>query len=255
MKKRESLLCRVSIVEGLIDQVLKLKKAQNTNNQDALLATELNLTISDLEITKQNLLDDLAKLDFMKQFEKYPWVIKKNPTQPTYYQIISVVGKTVTLSRKGQTKIIAYEAFYRDYVEATEEDVLQHVKYMTDNGIKFLFEPVDCSIESKIIIDFSGGSDVLAHIAKNKAKEAISIPASTLNPITVPVQKSADADFYMVTLKQGYGSKVYHPSYEIAEAEAIRLSKQENKKAYVLGVVGEIEVIPTTTYETKIKNY
>lgn len=227
---RTSLLCRISIVDGLILTVTNQKNLQVGTSSRNSMVDELNQTISDLEITKQNLYDDLAKLDFMKQFADSAWVIKQNPKQPTYYQLVEVVGKTVTLSRKGVLRTITYEEFYRDYVEAKETEVLQHVKYLTDNSIPFICKPVPCDTTSIPSVGFS-------------------------IPVTEPVKKPKNADFFMVTLKQGYGSKVYHETFEIAEGEAIRLSKQENKKAYVLGVVAEIEAIPTTTYEVKTKKF
>lgn len=231
MKNRKSLLCRIAIVDGLIKQLESIKGKSTIPNN------EINLAISDLGISKQALYDELAKVDFMKQFTETPWVIKNNPSQPTYYQLVSIVGKVVTLSRKGVTKTVSYQDFYRDYVEAKEDQVLQHVKYLTDNNLKFLFVPVPCDTSEAPILNLTGG-----------------LPKSIV-PIEPKVKKPANADFFMVTLKQGYGSKVYHESYEIAEKEAIRLSKQENKKSYILGVVGEIEVIPTTTYETNITKY
>lgn len=233
---RLSVLSRIAIVDGLILAVTNQKGLQ-PNKTSVSMVDELNQTIKDLEISKQNLYDELAKLDFMKQFEDTPWVIKQNPSQPTYYQLVSINGKIITLSRKGVTRIVNYQDFYRDYVEAKEAEVLQHVKYLTDNGIKFLFKPVPCNTDDVPYVNFSGGG---------------SIPAIEHS---IPVKKPKNADFFMVTLKQGYGSKVYHESFEIAEAEAIRLSKQESKKAYVLGVVAEIEAIPTTTYEVKMKKF
>jgi hypothetical protein len=230
MKNKKSLLCRIAIVDALISQLESIKGKSTIPNN------EINLAISDLGISKQALYEDLAKLDFMKQFTTTPWVIKNNPSQPTYYQLVSIVGKVVTLSRKGVTKIVSYQDFYRDYVEAKEDQVLQHVKYLTDNKIKFLFVPIPCDTSEVPILNISG-------------------TISSIVPIAPKVKKPANADFFMVTLKQGYGSKVYHESYEIAEKEAIRLSKQENKKAYILGVVGEINVVPTTTYETNIIKY
>lgn len=229
---RTSLLCRISIVEGLISAVLTQKGLQ-LNKTRISMVDELNQTVADLEITKQNLYDELAKLDFMKQFADCAWVIKQNPSQPTYYQLVGVVGKVVTLSRKGTTRMVSLSDFQRDYVEAKEDQVLQHVKYLTDNGIKFLFKPVPCDTSSVPSLGFS-------------------IPATEHS---IAVTKSTDADFFAVTLKQGRGCTKYHNTYEQAEKEAIRLSKQENKKAYVLGVVGEIEVIPTTTYEVKTQRY
>jgi hypothetical protein len=234
---RTSLLCKIAIVDGLIKQVVNQKNLQGATSSRNSMVAELNQTMSDLEISKQGLYDELAKLDFMKQFADSPWVIKQNPSQPTYYQLVSVVGKVVTLARKGKSTLVGLANFNADYVEAKEAEVLQHVKYLTDNGITFLYKPVPCNTDEIPIIDFSGGSDVLKAIAPE------------------PVKKPKNADFFMVTLKQGYGSKVYHESFEIAEAEAIRLSKQENKKAYVLGVVAEIETVPTTTYEIKTKKF
>jgi hypothetical protein len=228
MKNKKSLLCRIAIVDGLIKQLESIKGKSTIPNN------EINLAISDLGISKQALYDDLAKLDFMKQFIETPWVIKNNPSQPTYYQLISIVGKVVTLSRKGVTRIISYQDFYRDYVEAKEDQVLQHVKYLTDNKIKFLFVPIPCDTSEVPILDLLDG---------------------LYKSIVPKVKKPVNADFFMVTLKQGYGSKVYHESYEIAEKEAIRLSQQENKKSYILGVVGEVNVVSTTTYETNITKY
>lgn len=229
---RLSVLSRIAIVDGLILAVTNQKGLQ-PNKTSVSMVDELNQTIKDLEISRQNLYGELAKLDFMKQFEDTPWVIKQNPSQPTYYQLISINGKIVTLSRKGVSRTVSYQDFIREYVEAKEAEVLQHVKYLTDNSIKFLLKPVPCNTDAVPHVNFIGGS----------------IPAIE------PVKKPKNADFFMVTLKQGYGSKVYHETFEIAEAEAIRLSKQENKKAYVLGVVAEIEAIPTTTYEVKTKKY
>lgn len=236
---RQSLLTRIAIVDGLIKQVQTHKE----NNLSQLsLIIELNQTIKDLGISKQNLYDELAKLDFMKQFEDARWVIKQNPTHPTYYQVVSVVGKVVTLSRKGTRRLISLQDFRRDYVEANENEVLQHIKYLTDNSIKFICKPVPCDLNGLPNIVFGTKSSVLPQIATAQTE-------SYVEP------KPKNADFYMVTLKQGYGSKVYHETYEIAEAEAIRLAKQEQKKAYVLGVVAEIEAKPTTTYEVKTKKF
>lgn len=236
---RQSFLSRIAIVDAFISQLIAQK------GKGKLPTNEINLAISDLSISKQKLLDDLSKLDFMTQFKETPWVIKKNPTHPTYYQLISVVGKLVTLSRKGNTRVISYDEFYRDYVEATEDQVLQHIQYLTKNNIKYLFKPVKCDLSDVPVIDFSGSGDTLR-----------AIEAGTIKGNTPPApKKSADADFYCVTLKQGRGCTKYHATYELAETEAVRLSKQENKKAYVLGVVAEIETIPTTTYEVKTKKF
>jgi hypothetical protein len=227
MKNKQSLLCRIAIVDGLIKQLESIKGKSNIPDN------EINLGIFDLGISKQALYDDLAKLDFMNQFEATPWVIKNNPSQPTYYQLVTIKGQVVTLSRKGINRFVSYKDFYRDYVEAKEDQVLQHVKYLTDNSIKYLFEPIPCDTIKLPVFDLSKSIELVKPMVK----------------------KPAYADFFMVTLKQGYGSKVYHESYEIAEKEAIRLSQQENKKAYILGVVGEVNVVPTTTYETNITKY
>ncbi len=116
----------------------------------------------------------------------------------------------------------------KDFIQASEEQIFQHLEYLNKAGHAY--------ISPKINI-------------------VTSIPATSHYVQPAKAVKPADADFYCVTLKQGRGCTKYHQTYEDAEKEATRLSKQEQKKAYILGVVGEVEVVPTTTYETKINKY
>ena len=51
--------------------------------------------------------------------------------------------------------------------------------------------------------------------------------------------------FYMVVVEDGvYPPKLKHENYEDAFQEMLRLSKKENKKAYVLISVTQVEQIP-----------
>jgi hypothetical protein len=172
----------------------------------------------------------VAKLNIIERFKDYPWVIKQNRTNPTYYQQVSVIGEVVTLSRMGKTCTINYKTYIQEFKVATEDEIIQHLNYLNLSNRPYL--------QKVVVQDMSG-----------------SVSATSHNEQPIKAIKPADADFYCVTLKQGRGCTQYHGTYEQAEKEATRLSKQEKKKAYVLGVVGEVEVVPTTTYETKINKY
>jgi len=50
------------------------------------------------------------------------------------------------------------------------------------------------------------------------------------------ISKEMNKDFYMITLKQGFGTKIIHKTLPIAKAEAKRLSDKEEKPAYILSV-------------------
>ena len=84
--------------------------------------------------------------------------------------------------------------------------------------------------------------------AKGKSFESFSFPT----PIQ---QKINSTEFFMVTLKQDIGSNKYHETYEIAESEALRLAKQEKKKAYIMGVVATIDVAVEEVLTTKIEKW
>lgn len=171
-----------------------------------------------------NLANELSEKTVIERFTNFPWVIKNNPTQPTYYQQVSIKGEVVTLARQGKTSVVNYKQYMKDFTTASEAQVIQHLNYLNLAGRPYLKDEV-ATTKGIRILDYS------------------------------PKLKPADADFYCVTLKQGRGCTQYHGSYTQAEKEATRLSKQEKKKAYILGVVGEVEVVPTTTYETKINKY
>ncbi len=176
------------------------------------------------------LANDLAEITVLERFKDYPWVIKQNTTNPTYYQQVGVLGEVVTLSRQGKSSTVHYKTYMKEFRKASEAEIIQHLNYLNQNNKPYL--------QNVVVQDNSG-----------------SIAANNHNEQPIKPAKPFDAEFYCVTLKQGRGCTAYHRTYEIAEAEAIRLSKQESKKAYILGVVGEVEVVPTTSYETKIKKY
>ncbi|MDN8907679.1 hypothetical protein Q0O77_15325, partial [Staphylococcus aureus] len=70
----------------------------------------------------------------MAQFDDAPWVITIRSGQPWYYQLVGVNGTITTLSRQGRTKNVSYKEFQKDYVVATEPQVLQHIEFMTREG-------------------------------------------------------------------------------------------------------------------------
>lgn len=49
--------------------------------------------------------------------------------------------------------------------------------------------------------------------------------------------------FYMVYLENERGSTYKHPTFQSAEIEAKRLSKEHNRKAYVLTTVKSYEIM------------
>ncbi len=233
---KERLLRRIQIFEGMIRQLQTLKDSQEYH-LGFLKISDINESISDLVKIKNELELAIQKLYFMEQFKDAPWVIVENNGMPWYYQLLTIEKGIATLSRKGRTKVLNHKDVLKNFREATESEVLQHVEFLTRTNGKFISTPIPCDLSEVkgVIIDFAGGL----------------FPPKP-EPI---VKKPKDADFYCITLKQGRGCTVYHESYDIAEKEAIRLSKQENKKAYVLGVVGVIEAKPTTTYDIKVNKF
>jgi len=60
--------------------------------------------------------------------------------------------------------------------------------------------------------------------------------------------------FYMVVVEEGvFPPKTKHLSYQDAFEECLRLSKKENKKAYVLLSVTEVEQIPNVKQFNLVK--
>lgn len=231
---KKSFRNRIAILNTMVRQLVAMKSSISIN----IPKTDIDAIIQQLKKSIDDLHKEFARVDFMTQFEDAPWVITQRDSNPWYYQLVRVDGTISTLSRHGRTKSVTYREFQRDYVVATESQVLQHIEFLTRVGKPFIKKSIPC--DTTPILDYSGG-----------LFEAVSTPSKTQ---TLPV-KPKDADFYCVTLKQDRGCTVYHGDYDTAEKEAIRLSKQENKKAYVLGVVGVIDVVPITTYETKIEKY
>ncbi len=216
MKKEIELAKRRNVISALI---FSLNQATGFDEvSDRMIAKAIDLANSLVEST------------VLERFKDTPWVIKQNTSNPTYYQQVSVIGEIVTLSRQGKTSTVHYKTYLLEFRQANEAEIIQHLNYLNLSNRPYL---------QKISIEDNSGS----------------IPANNHNEQPPKLIKPADADFYCVTLKQGRGCTKYHETYEQAEKEATRLSKQENKKAYILGVVGEVEVVPTTTYETKINKY
>lgn len=230
---KKSFRNRIAILNTMVRDLVAMKSSISIN----IPKTDIDATIQHLKKSIDDLHQEFARVDFMAQFEDAPWVITQRDSNPWYYQLVSVNGTTSTLSRQGRTKSVSYREFQRDYVVATESQVLQHIEFLTRVGKPFIKKVIPC--DTTPILDCSGLDEVIPIASK---KQTLSV-------------KPKDADFYCVTLKQGRGCTVYHGDYDTAEKEAIRLSKQESKKAYVLGVVGVIDVVPTTTYETKIEKY
>lgn len=233
---KKSFRNRIAILNTMVRQLVALKQSIT-----AIPTTDIDSSIKQLKKNIDDLHKEFAKVDFMAQFEDAPWVINIRSGQPWYYQLVGVNGTITTLSRQGRTKNVSYKEFQKDYVVATEAQVLQHIEFMTREGKPFIKKTIPVDIQP-VILDCSGSL----------------FPDNGLFPINdseTKVSKPKDADFYTITLKQGRGCSVYHPDYVTAEKEAIQLSKQESKKAYVLGVVGIIDVVPTTTYETKIQKF
>jgi hypothetical protein len=214
---------------------LMLELAKRKNILNGLIfalnqSTGLDETSNMMLARAVTLANALAEMSVLQRFIDTPWVIKQNTTNPTYYQQVSVIGEIVTLSRQGKTSTVHYKTYMKEFRKANEAEVIQHLNYLNLSNRPYL---------QKIAIEDNSGS----------------IAATSHNEQPIKTVKPADADFYCVTLKQGRGCTKYHQTYEDAEKEATRLSKQEDKKAYILGVVGEVEVVPTTTYETKINKY
>lgn len=57
-----------------------------------------------------------------------------------------------------------------------------------------------------------------------------------------------DEGTYMVIVEDGYNPpKVKWKTYAEAFTECLRLSKKENKKAYVVSIITQVELIPNVT--------
>lgn len=62
------------------------------------------------------------------------------------------------------------------------------------------------------------------------------------------VPLSTKEDKYMVVVEDGYTPpKVKWNDYDTAFQECLRLTKKENKKAYVVQIITQIELIPNVT--------
>ncbi len=215
MKKELELAKRQNILSAIIFSLNQVSGLDETSNRMVEKAIALA--------------NALAEMSVLERFKDTPWVIKQNTTNPTYYQQVSVIGDVVTLSRQGKTSSLHYKVYMKEFRQANEAEVIQHLNYLNLSNRPYL---------QKI-------TDSVPAVSHNEQ------PAVKVLKLTKP----ADANFYCVTLKQGRGCTKYHETYEQAEKEATRLSKQESKPAYILGVVGKVEVVPTTTYETKINKY
>lgn len=229
---KKSFRNRIAILNTMVRQLVALKQSIT-----AIPTTDIDSSIKQLKKNIDDLHKEFAKIDFMSQFDDAPWVITIRSGQPWYYQLVGVNGTITTLSRQGRTKNVSYKEFQKDYVVATEPQVLQHIEFMTREGKPFIKKTIPVDIQP-VILDYSHGL----------------FPDNGLFPINdseTKVSKSKDADFYTITLKQGRGCTAYHPDYGTAEKEAIRLSKQEGKKAYIMSVVSVVDVVPITSYEIK----
>lgn len=230
---KQAIKTRIGILESLIIKLESYKQGLPTFG--LLSQTDIAGSILELEAVIKRLTGELGEGTYIEQFKDTPWVIKENNLLPTYYQLIGPQpnNKSVmVLGRNGSTRNVPYVTFVKDYRPATEAEVKQHIEYL--------------SKVNKPYIRPMGGSFPTPKLQTIRIDFGTSVKPKT---------KPKDADFYSVTLKQGRGCTKYHETYEQAETEAIRLSKEDGKKAYVMGVVGVIEAKLKTTYDVAVAKF
>jgi hypothetical protein len=139
------------------------------------------------------------------------WVIDSRSN--THYQIgVITKNNNVTLHRNDSTINVTFNVFKKNFVFATISQVKSHLKFLASKNQK------------PIIIDsspvFSEPKDIIKDIMNVKY-----------------------CDFYMVSVDGHGGAKVRHTSYDSAEKEAIRVAKELNAEAFIVGVVASVKPI------------
>ena len=101
-------------------------------------------------------------------------------------------------------------------------DLIDEHEFVEDVSIDLIDEHVSIGKSSD---DFNNIHDL---------ETKIKILKDNLEKLKKQKELESIPDFFMITLKQGFGSKVIHDTENIAIKEAKRLSKSEQKPAYIM---------------------
>ena len=165
-----------------------------------------------------------ASITLTKQVKLSEWVILKSKNIYYQFYLHGFNKNTVALKRNGATSWIDVNVFNVDYRLATPSEAKQHVEFLQTKKIKSL--------------------DV-TNVGFEAYKVKHDKPYSTFDPMK--------CDFYMVTCTGLHGSKVRHTTYGEAEADAIRIAKNRNHEAWIVGVVASVKPVTETSQKIEIK--
>lgn len=205
---------------------IQFEKNSNLINCDMKTSKEIALAsiksqIKSLEKQKERLeYEILAKGEIVfSQLTSGTWIINKHTG--AYYQWMTNTPSLSTIARNGEWSSVDNWSIIENFRLAKIDEINQHIDFMKSKGRTF---------ESYNIGLFQKSNQ---------------LEPKPVNP----------AEFFMVTLKQGIGSKKYHESYDVAVKEATRLAKKEKKQAYVMGVVASIDVEVEEIINTNITEW
>jgi len=233
------------------------------NNTKQTIET-IDKAIIELSKLKDRLSFEQSLLGIVMKMGIGTWVINN---ENTYYQFSHYDGKLlkVHLKRHGLPFVFDFSVFEAKFHLASGNEVAEHETFLNSKGLPKMGDTKVCVYVLKdeykehfhfelLSSLFNGNPTTMFDensISHHKVKDArieswfertiqlksdsYKLPSETKNLID-----PQRCEFYMVTCRGNYGSKVRHQDYNDAVKEAKRIARQENHPTWVVGVVKKI---------------
>ncbi len=149
------------------------------------------------------------------------------------------------LKRINNTKSLTNKVSHGSWIiKKSENKYYQYYRYLGD-GHAMTRKGVNTTVSLK---DFENDFRLAT---PSEEKQHLAFLGAKANIVKTHEFNTKKCDFYLITVTGQYGTKKRHTTYDEAEKEAIRLCKQENHEAFILGVVASVKPIQTITHEIK----